>query len=102
MDRFMRTEMVTEALVVLNRLHRADPSVLNKLVYMRVPCNEKVANDKDVQVGFINNDPEAGCEVGLLGIINGLFGTDAAGHGFIIADVADNGTILGFHPYYTL
>lgn len=73
---------IDQAIKVLNRIHAADPTVMPALISHRVPCNEAVAADPAVQVGVI----PAGFEVGILGIINGIFGCDSSGRGFIAAD----------------
>lgn len=85
------------AIDVLNRIHAADPSVLPALIAQRVPCNDAVANDPSVQV---MQAEDGTLSVGLLGIVNGLFGVDAAGSGFIAAEY-DEGHLTGFawtHP----
>lgn len=65
------TEPVDHAIDVLNRIHQADPAVLPALIGYRVACNETLADDPTVQVGADWPHPTA---VGLLGIINGIFG----------------------------
>lgn len=86
-------EHVNNAIKVLNRIHEADPTVLQSLVFHRVPCNKEVANDPEVQVGQLY---EGGWEVGLLGIINGLLGIHESGYGYIQCDIDDDGKILRF------
>lgn len=79
------------AIEVLNRINEQDPTVLPELFAYRVPCNVGVANDPTVQVGFVNDDIESNqYEVGLLGILNGLFGLDSQGWGYIVAVMDDN------------
>lgn len=73
---------INEAIEVLNRVHAADPSVLPTLIALRVPCNEAVADDPSVQVGTTEH---GGFEVGVLGIINGIFGVNARNAGYIAA-----------------
>ena len=73
---------VDAAIAVLNRALEADPKALSDLVAARVPCNAALADDPTVQCG------ECGCiplAVGLLGIINGIFGADERGVGYISA-----------------
>lgn len=91
-------DAIDEAIDVLNRIHAADPIVLQTLIDYRVPCNDAVANDPTVQVG-IGKDPtvpDNGTWVGLLGIINGLFGTNNNGAGFIFANYDDDRNLVGF------
>ena len=81
-----------DAIEVLNRIHSTDPTVLPQLIAYRVPCNEGLVDDPTVQVGV--HDGTA--EVGLLGIINGIFGVDERSWGFIAAIYDDDGVLLGF------
>lgn len=87
-------DAVDQAIEVLNRIHAADPTVLPALIEHRVTCNEAVADDPTVQVGL---RPDGTAEVGLLGIINGLFGANERGWGYIGAVWShDGGTLRGF------
>src|SRR5260370_34533955 len=58
------------------------------IVAYRVPCNVAVADDDTVQVGRIEGTDDE-WEVGFLGILNGIFGTDDRGVGFIAAHIDD-------------
>ena len=88
---------VDEAIAVLNRIHAADPTVLPALIAYRVPCNRAVADDPTVQVGTSGgrtsklDDPTF--EVGLLGVINGIFGVDEQSWG---AEHDDQGKLTRF------
>lgn len=85
------------AIEVLNRVHRADPTVLSSLIELRVPCNDAVQNDPTVQVGRAPGDDEDGpYKVGLVGILNGIFGTMPNGWGWIAYFRRDDGSVLGF------
>ncbi|MES1975734.1 MAG: hypothetical protein V4472_25025 [Pseudomonadota bacterium] len=85
---------IDQALAVLNRIHKADPSVLPTLIAHRVSCNQAVADDPSVQVG--KRAADDGWEVGFLGIINGLFGVDASGWGYIAASFNKDHSLEGF------
>lgn len=74
---------VDDVLDVLNRATEADPEAMRALVRDRVPCNQQLADDPTIQVGVKRGSPR----VGLLGIINGLFGIDGKGWGPIMAEV---------------
>lgn len=87
---------VDEAIEVLNRIHGADPSVLPALINHRVPCNAALAADPTVQVGASPDEPDGPYEVGLLGVVNGLFGVDDQSWGFIAADYDDQRQLRGF------
>ena len=91
------TDAIDTAIEVLNRVHDADPSVLPTLINYRVPCNEAVADDPTVQVG----EYEGITKVGLLGIVNGLFGTiPGRKSGWIGAYHDDEGSLVKFARLY--
>jgi len=71
-----------DALVVLNSAVIADSKAMHSLIEHRVDCNEILANHPTIQVGRCQ--PER-YHVGLLGILNGLFGIDETGWGAICA-----------------
>lgn len=70
---------------VLNFALEIDSNAINQLVSMRVICNEKMAKTPDIQIGV---RPEGGYRVGILGILNGVFGKDdRTGFGCICAKI---------------
>src|SRR5574343_430828 len=69
----------------LNEINALDPSVLPALIEYRVPCNRAMADHESVQVGETAH--RDGFEVGMLGILNGIFGVGEDGWGFIQAHV---------------
>jgi len=91
-------EPVDQAIEVLNRIHKTDPTVLPELIFHRVQCNKALADDETVQVGKKEwvVEEEDTYEVGILGIINGLFGVDEKSWGFIYANFDDKGTLVDF------
>lgn len=72
---------VDRVLEVLNRAIEADPEAMHNLIEHRVYCNDKLAVDPDIQVAI---QPDNEQTVGLLGILNGLFGNQS-GWGAIAA-----------------
>lgn len=58
---------------LLNEAFKLDPEALEKLAFARVKCNEDLANHPTIVVYQAAEGSR--CEVGLLGILNGLFGT---------------------------
>jgi len=74
---------IENAIEVLNRLNETDPKAAMALVETRVPCSEELAEDPEIQVGFSSN---GAFQVGVLGIINGLFGITDDGFGSICAN----------------
>jgi hypothetical protein len=89
---------VDEAIALLNSMVKADPEATEKLVEQRVPCNIFMADHPTVQVQVIDS---SGGEVGLLGVINGLFGVDDKGWGPVAAQFEGDspetlGPLIGF------
>lgn len=71
-----------EVVDLLNDALNKDPEAVTALVYQRIPCNRSLAEHQSIQV----DEKKVGqYEVGLLGIINGLFGTHENGQGPITA-----------------
>lgn len=71
-----------------------DYECLNALVSHRVMCNEGVANHATIQVQQYKGDEYT--KVGLLGILNGIFGIREDGMGAICMEVEADGMIIGF------
>ena len=69
----------------LNQVNDIDPSVLPALIAYRVPCNEELGEHLTIQTGKTDD----GYEVGILGILNGLFGVQDDGWGYIAAHYKD-------------
>lgn len=84
------TVTVEHAVEVLNRALDADPDAISELIFTRVPCNDALADDPTIQVGAREHKgaPVPGTtEVGILGIINGIFGVHpGTGYGRIAVD----------------
>lgn len=74
------------AIKILNEGLVADPNAFGSLIDIRVPCGERLARHPTIQVGHYGT----GVRVGLLGIINGLFGVDVRGYGPISAILDEN------------
>lgn len=75
-----------EAAGILNRALAADPSAIAALLNHRVSCSLALAEDETIQCGHPGDDPTKGLEVGLLGIINGIFGIRPNHCGYIVAE----------------
>jgi hypothetical protein len=82
-----------QTIAFLNELIALDAQAITALVESRVPCNKSLADHPSVQVSSTTG---GGYSVGLLGILNGLFGTREDGWGFISAVFDDNGVITEF------
>lgn len=75
------TITIDDVIRVLNEMVEADRAAAAALIANRVPCNEKLANHPSIQVSA----QHGGFHVGLLGVLNGLFGTYEDGMGPIAA-----------------
>jgi len=83
---------IDDVISLLNDALKLDPKAITNLVGQRVVCNKKLAKHPTVQVGVVDNN----YQVGLLGILNGLFGVDEKGYGAIIADFDNDDIIINF------
>ena len=81
------SQMANYATVILNEMLALDPKATNTLVETRVPCNKALEEHHSIAV---TEDRE----VGLLGILNGIFGQD--GHAFIGARF-QKGKLISFN-----
>ncbi|MGP1664311.1 MAG: hypothetical protein ACTS5I_00045, partial [Rhodanobacter sp.] len=80
---------IDDTIAFLNELIAIDPDAIAHLCVKRVPCNEALSDHPTVQVA-----PEQhGYSVGVLGIINGLFGVDGIGWGPIMQVIEDGVTV---------
>jgi hypothetical protein len=80
---------------LLNEMLELDYKSTKKLVEYRVPCNEKIADHPTIQVQKFKTDKFP--KVGLIGVINGMFGTRKDGMGAICYEI-DLGKIIRFKP----
>ena len=90
-DSIKQSISVEDAINLLNELLVLDNNAVGALVANRVPCNEGIAEHYSVQVEKRNG----GFNVGLLGILNGLFGVDGDVWGAITSEF-DCGNIIRF------
>lgn len=75
----------------LNELVKLDKLALERVMLHRVPCNNALADHPTVQVGYGPPGSLPPWEVGMLGILNGLFGVSGDGYGFITAVIDNDG-----------
>lgn len=93
---FKPSVTVAEVVALLNELTAMDPAAMHNLVESRVECNEAIADHPTVQVsGCVNGDGST-YEFGILGLLNGLFGTDGLSYGAISASF-EEGRLLRFN-----
>jgi len=87
-----KTTTIFKVVAFLNSLLNYDRAAVQSLCFKRVMCNEKLGEHPTVQT-----DLNVGMySVGLIGILNGLFGVDSEGWGAIASEVDDNGQIVKF------
>ena len=79
---------------LLNELLELDPKCAQALLSHRVECNEAVAGHATIQVQQFIDD--ASPKVGVLGLINGMFGVRTDGRGVICANIDTTGKITEF------
>lgn len=84
----------SEVIMLLNELLLKDPECIRALVAHRVPCNDAIANHPTIQVHQHKDQKQP--LVGLLGLLNGLFGIREDGFGAFIMEIDDEGNILKF------
>lgn len=75
----------------LNKLLELDRDAVEALINARVPTNKEMADHPTVQVNLSSGT----YLVGMLGILNGLFGIDNTGFGPIVG-VFDDGKLIAF------
>jgi len=89
---------VEDVVDLLNEALELDRDAIETLVESRVPCNQALADHPSIQVSaHTKTDRSVGSfKVGLLGILNGIFGVDANGWGPIVACFDDNDRLEKF------
>ena len=89
---------IDEAVDYLNELFRIDPMALKYLLDYHVLCNAELAEHFTCQVSKSKNDGRD--RVGILGVINGMFGITEDGMGAICANFDDvTGELQGFSRF---
>lgn len=89
----MRTEVTIDQVIsFLNETLALDADAVSRLIEARVGCNGAVATHPTIQVV---SQPD-GTVVGILGILNGMFGVDEYGAGPIAAICEDDGRVVRF------
>jgi len=83
-----KTITVEHALKILNRMLEEDPVATRNLVLTHIQCNEDLSKDPTIQTRSYNiPNEEPAYSVGIMGVLNGLFGVDEGGWGPICVDV---------------
>lgn len=87
---------VDKAVEILNEAFEADPDAIKHLMSVRVNCNATLAEHPTIQVIGTSWGDKPCPMVGILGVINGIFGADAETWGAIAAKFSGEGELLGF------
>ena len=82
---------LTETIDILNSALLADQKAVTELFFDRKKCNVYMANHETIQCGMIKGE----YYVGVLGLLNGMFGIDENGYGAIMM-VIEEGKITKF------
>lgn len=87
---------IDDVIGLLNELLEKDRDAVVPLFTRRVPCNEAIAKHPTVQVSYSKSNGIA--HLGVLGLLNGLFGVDDRNWGVLGMEVdeQDNDKILKF------
>ena len=83
---------VTDVIAYLNSLVETDSLAIRAMLCMRIPCNEALADDPTCIV----DQWEQGFTVGLMGLINGMFGLNENDIGKIAYMMNEDGSGLQF------
>lgn len=91
---------IDDAIELLNDALATDMAGMSALVNARVRCSADLASHPVIQVSqregnVTKGEPPIVYQVGLLGVINGLFGIDERGHGPIAA-ICEDGLVVSF------
>lgn len=84
---------IDDAVELLNEICKLDLEAMNNLVKIRVSCNEALADHPTVQVRAFKDE---GFQVGLIGILNGIFGIAGDGVGYIAGMFDDDMKLINF------
>ena len=87
-----RDEFIQQAIDVLNEALAIDPYAINALMKLEVVCHAGLGRHPTIQVGAQQHR----LTLRPLGLINGLFGADEDGWGFICMKTDEDGRIVEF------
>jgi hypothetical protein len=79
-------DQAKQLVTFLNTLVEGDREGLTKLFFLHVPCNDFISSHPTIQVG---NDG-----VGVLGVLNGLFGVNEYNYGCIVMHINDKTKLI--------
>lgn len=89
----MDEELIKKVISFLNSLLVIDRKAIETLLNVKVLCNKQLGEHETVQTYNLGNGDYC---VGLLGLLNGLFGLDKWNRGPIIAVFDNCNNLIGF------
>ena len=84
---------IQDAIDLLNDLLKLDYDCISRLITTRLYCNDQIVNHPTVTV---YSEASGSASLGLMGMINGLFGTNENGAGPICFEIGEDGKISNF------
>lgn len=89
---------IQEVIDLLNSAIEKDREAMTELCKTRVKVNDELAEHPTIQAHCYNSDGEEidDCSVGLVGIVNGIFGVDEKLYGCIGAVYDDDDRLIEF------
>jgi hypothetical protein len=98
-----RLQLANDVIRVLNSAVECDKTAMHKLTEFRVRCNETLAQHPTIQVRTEKESNSSGAaalidvhRVGLLGILNGILGTDDFKQAYLAGSYDDEGKLIKF------
>lgn len=85
-----------EVCAFLNELLLVDEKCITELFRHHQRCNKKMRDHPTVQVNLYSDEEHP--EVGIMGILNGMFGIREDGMGALCYEVSERGKLLCFKP----
>lgn len=92
----MHSVTVDEAVEILNQMLEADPGTTSHLFAVRFLCSEALAEHSTIQCAPTKLGDIPAPSVGIMGVINGIFGTNKDGLGAIGVKRETDWTVTGF------
>lgn len=95
-----KEELADYMIEKLNEFIKLDKSAMTRLTKTRVGCGENFANHPTIQVHERKIESSVSCEVGFLGMLNGMIGVidtgPKIGYGLITAVFDEEGCLINF------
>lgn len=93
-NQLKETISIEDVISLLNEAVATDAEAMQNLINQRVSCNKELAAHPTIQV--MANKEGTEYKVGIVGLLNGMFGTAPDGYGAIAAMFDDDKKLTGF------